>query len=227
MADLYAPATLGSLSHCPLWFLSCIWNRCYPIHHRQRSFQTVHTRKSSPRRISKEWRASSERQSPRMLRHTLAFILHWGHLYYLMNYSRLNTPSRLCIISFSILILQHIETHFMFIHTYIQGWKIPVVSRADTQNFSTTLFNRKAILNLNIYNICLLYLDFFLQFVYISELQVMKWDGCTHGDWTVYRSRPPLHTLPKLFPHNSWFVSGFFFFFSPPPLSALKSKALL
>lgn len=149
MADLYALATLGSLSRCPLWFLSCIWNRCCPIHHRQRSFQMVHTRKSSPRRISKEWHASSERQSSWMPRHMLAFIFHWGHSYQLMNYSRLNTPRRLCIISFSILILQLITTHFIFAHTYILGWKIPVVSGGDIQNFSTTLFNSKAILNLN------------------------------------------------------------------------------
>lgn len=45
------------------------------------------------------------------------------------------------------------------IYTYIQG--IPVVSGVDIQNFSTTLVNSKAILNLNIYNICLFYLDFF------------------------------------------------------------------
>lgn len=43
---------------------------------------------------------------------------------------------------------------------------MPVGSKADVQNFSTTLFNSKAILNINIYSICLFYLNSFVQFFY-------------------------------------------------------------
>lgn len=102
IADLCAPAALGSLSRCPLWFLNCIWNRCCPIHHRPRSCQTVHTHKSSPRRISEEWHASSERQSSSVLHHTFAFMFYCSRSQQFLDYSRLNTANRLHIINIAI-----------------------------------------------------------------------------------------------------------------------------
>lgn len=56
---LCARAVLGSPAHSPLESSGCIWSRCCPSLHRQHSSQTGHRHKSSPRRTSAEWHAST------------------------------------------------------------------------------------------------------------------------------------------------------------------------
>lgn len=59
MAHLCALAVLCSPARSPHESSGCIWSRCCPSLHRQHSSQMGHRRKSSPRKTSAEWHAST------------------------------------------------------------------------------------------------------------------------------------------------------------------------